>query len=182
MTQDLALGMVDGPNASGADSSKSQIRKNGNLILSTNDSAGSASSSYPIYARTGTSDWNINSSALQYFNGSQYNPNTNHSYYTFYAAQRVCPKGWRLPTVTEYSSISSLINEGFSNSFICGGYFNKSNGLYNANSFGEYWSSTQYNNDDGFGWYLQVDYTGGTSIHNSEGKSSGLSVRCIAEP
>lgn len=85
----------------------------------------------------------------------------------------ICPKGWRLPTYSESSGISS-----YSTAFspVTGGYY-YGDALYGSSS-GYWWSSTAYNN---FRQYF-LRYNGSslaTSYSNNGGNSSGLYVRCI---
>ncbi|MBQ9029671.1 hypothetical protein IJ114_02805, partial [Candidatus Saccharibacteria bacterium] len=142
-----------------------------------------------ISARTGTSDWSTDNSDdnLQYINGPQSGQEaySSHSYYSYGAAQKVCPKGWRPPTNAEYSNIASFMGGDNSTgsstirsapyNFVYGGYF-YSGGWNTVGSSGYYWSSTQ--NSSTYGYYL-LFYSSGlyTSSYN---KNLGFSVRCIA--
>ncbi len=87
------------------------------------------------------------------------------------ASQSVCPAGWRLPTDSEQSGITGAKNQFLP---VYGGYW--SNGtLYNATTYGLWWSSTAY---DGYlRWYL--DYYGGSLSTGSDGRYLGLYVRCV---
>ena len=85
----------------------------------------------------------------------------------------ICPKGWRLPTYSESSGISS-----YSTAFspVTGGYY-YGDVLYGSSN-GYWWSSTAHNN---FRQYL-LRYNGSSlapSYNNNGGNSSGIYVRCI---
>ncbi|MBQ7310804.1 MAG: hypothetical protein IJW88_04670, partial [Alistipes sp.] len=177
MTKDLSLGYVTG----------GSITKGANLTLTTDSSASSGT----ITARTGTSDWSTTNSDgnLQYINGPQSGQEaySSHSYYSYGAAQKVCPKGWRLPTKAEYDNIRTFMGGDNSTgsstirtnpyNFVYGGFF-YSGGWYVVGSEGVYWSSTQYenNNQNGYNLYLAPSrlYTDGVDNMNR-----GKSVRCV---
>ncbi len=117
-------------------------------------------------------------------------------HYTFYAAtagtggtnigsgdapSSICPKGWRLPTSSEfqtltyshYSTPALMMDEpGFT---LDGDVFN--NKLTAQGSIGRYWSSTLYNTD--YAYYMSVS-SGGVSPGSAYVKYDGYSVRCVA--
>ena len=174
MTQDLALGYVTG----------GSVTKGSNLTLTTDSSAGSGT----ISARTGTSNWSTTNSDsnLQYINGTDATYGT-HSYYSYGAAQKVCPKGWRPPTSAEYGNIATFMGGDNSTgsstirsapyNFVYGGSFN-SGGWYDVGSYGNYWSSTQYSSTNG---YTLRFYSSNLSTTYGS-KYFGRSVRCVAAP
>ncbi|MBQ8992232.1 InlB B-repeat-containing protein, partial [Candidatus Saccharibacteria bacterium] len=174
MTKDLSLGYVTG----------GSITKGSNLTLTTSDSAAAGT----ITARTGTSDLSTTDSDdnLQYINGTG-GTYDSHSYYSYGAAQKVCPKGWRPPTQTEYANIATFMGGNNANgsakirsapyNFVYGGYF-LSSGWTNVGSNGNYWSSTQGSSTDGR--YLTF---GSSSLYTfSYNKYYGRSVRCVSAP
>ena len=176
MTKDLSLGYVTGGSTTAG----------GNLSLTTDTSAAAGT----ITARTGTSDWSTTNSDgnLQYINGPQSGQEaySSHSYYSFGAAQKVCPKGWRLPTNAEYSNIATFMGGNNSTgsstirsapyNFVYGGYF-YSGGWSNVGSVGHYWSSTQDGSSYGYKLAFGSSYL---NTYNSYGKHNGMSVRCIS--
>ena len=124
------------------------------------------------------------------------------------ASSSICPKGWRLPKGTpgtgtnEFAVVagltstnvaantsywSSLSSPSFANNaltvngvtFPAAGYVSTSNGsLYNAGSYGYYWSSTANNSDRAYSLFF---YSGRFSPANDYSyKYAGLSVRCVA--
>ena len=174
MTKDLGLGYVTG----------GSITKGANLTLATSDSAASGT----ITARTSTSNWSTTNADtnLQYINGTNATYGT-HSYYSYGAAQAVCPKGWRLPTNAEYGYIATFMGgnnstgsskiRGTPYNFVYGGYF-YSSGWDNVSSRGHYWSSTQDSSTYGYRLRLDSSNLGTTSVK----KYLGFSVRCISLP
>lgn len=114
--------------------------------------------------------------------------NKDHVYYSWGAALVVCPKGWRLPTQTEASNITSFMDGGNAGSsakirsspynFVYGGRF-VSSGFSSVGSRGYYWASTQnrYNSRYAYDLYFLTD---SMAAGNSNFKHYGESVRCIA--
>lgn len=87
------------------------------------------------------------------------------------ATQDICPKGWRLPTNSEQSGITSYVS-AFSPVYI-GRYGNGL--LYDADSYGYWWSATAGSST---GQY-SLGYYGGSLYTYYFNKYSGFSVRCI---
>ncbi|MBQ8992029.1 hypothetical protein IJ090_01170, partial [Candidatus Saccharibacteria bacterium] len=174
MTKNLSLGYVTG----------GSVTKGSNLTLTTSDSAAAGT----ITARTSKSNWSTTNSDdnLQYINGTNATYGT-HSYYSYGAAQKVCPKGWRPPTQTEYANIATFMGgdnstgsskiRGTPYNFVYGGYF-YSSGWLSVGSGGDYWASTQYSSTNGY-----LLYFGSSTLNTgSRNKNSGLSVRCVSAP
>ena len=88
------------------------------------------------------------------------------------ATQDICPKGWRLPTNSEQSGITSYAS-AFSP--VLSGYYNNGT-LYSTGSRGYWWSATASNSRDQYTLYY-----GGSSLgtSSSSSKDYGFSVRCI---
>ena len=89
------------------------------------------------------------------------------------AAQDICPKGWRLPTLNEMNGITSY-RSAFSPVY-SGGYSNGS--LYDTGSYGRWWSATASRSSSGSQYYLY--YYGGSLSAVDSGKHFGYSVRCV---
>lgn len=87
------------------------------------------------------------------------------------ASQDICPKGWRLPTNSEMSGITSYAS-AFSPVY-SGLYVNGS--LYDTGSRGHWWSATAYSS---YYQYLLL-YYGGSLNTNYVGTNFGFSVRCV---
>ena len=85
----------------------------------------------------------------------------------------VCPKGWRLPTESEFSGITS-----YSSAFSPVKSGNYSSGSrYDAGSKGCWWSATPHPNYSSIRYFLYYD---GSSLSTSNsGRIVGYSVRCI---
>ena len=98
----------------------------------------------------------------------------------------ICPKGWRLPTQTEY--ITLITQYGGNNAtggkalqaspanFKKGGYY-RSGSPNEVGGYGYYWSSTAA--DSNYAWYLFFDDSIAVSNY-SRNKYVGFSVRCVA--
>ncbi|MBQ8992409.1 hypothetical protein IJ090_03190, partial [Candidatus Saccharibacteria bacterium] len=193
MTKDLSLGYVTG----------GSITKGGNLSLTTSTSnfdTNASNSSYEtislsgtqtVTARTGTSNWSGTNSYtnMQYINGpsSSGNAYSQHSYYSYGAALVVCPKGWRLPTSTEYGRIATFMGgnnstgsskiRGTPYNFVYGGLF-YSLDWRNVGSRGDYWASTQDSSTSGYYLYFLSSNLYTVSSY----KNVGMSVRCVSAP
>ncbi len=96
------------------------------------------------------------------------------------ATYDICPKGWRLPTHDEQTSIAgstgwSTTNVTAFNAVAAGFYYNGS--LYNSGSYGLWWSSTAV--DASLRYYLRYATSSGLFSGSNYGRSLGLSVRCV---
>ncbi len=74
--------------------------------------------------------------------------------------------------------VQSVKWRSFPNNFVCSGYFYDSSAS-NRNSYGYYWSSSSHGNY--YAYYLYLGNSGVRTGNNSNGKSLGQSVRCIAQ-
>ena len=101
----------------------------------------------------------------------------------------ICPKGWRLPTISDQSeTLSGSTNEfarlgnlyGVSNVIYSPIYFTKSGNAYNASlentQNGYYWSSTI----SGAGMGKCADIINGVLLNAQHGNSNGFPLRCVA--
>ena len=143
-----------------------------------------------ITARSSSSSWSTTNSDdnLQYINGTG-GTYDSHSYYSYGAAQKVCPKGWRLPTDSEYANIATFMGGDTSSgstkirstpyNFVYGGYFTSS-GWNSVGSDGTYWSSTQYSDNSTKGDIL--GFRSSVLLTSHYDKNYGSSVRCIKAP
>jgi uncharacterized protein (TIGR02145 family) len=112
-------------------------------------------------------------------------------YYTFDDAQKVCPKGYRLPTHEEFCILVAntvysfdgdkkvgvfTFPDGFKVEFPAAGYRNATCGaLSNVGSNGAYWSFSPA----GVGGYNLLFYSGSVNPSSNGNRAYGFSVRCI---
>ena len=113
----------------------------------------------------------------------------------------ICPKGWRLPTISnqantlpgstnEFGRLNQLYNDGITSGtgsgtklmeaplwFVRSGYVNNTS-LYNYGSRGSYWSSTVYNGNNAYYLYFNAGSVDPASYYN---RYYGRSVRCVAK-
>ena len=99
---------------------------------------------------------------------------------TSQSTQSICPKGWTLPSQSQFQQ---LINSGLSGSnfmnapyYLLRGGWLRDSSLYDAGSAGNYWSSTP--NGSNRAHYLY--FTSGSIDTYNFYRYLGLSVRCVA--
>lgn len=111
--------------------------------------------------------------------------------YTWDAAMKVCPEGWRLPNDEEWDRLINRyggifyagkeLKEGGSSGFNAemSGYYDKAGYFDKGGVSSYYWSSTEQNKDYASfkGIYKEVDNVG-TYTYT---KADGLSVRCVRD-
>ena len=90
------------------------------------------------------------------------------------ATQDICPKGWRLPTNSKMSSITSYAS-AFSP--VYSGYYTNGS-LYGTGSSGSWWSATALGGVD-TRRQNNLRYDDGNLHTSGDLKDSGDSVRCI---
>ena len=113
-----------------------------------------------------------NTTTGYWYNFCAVSAGTNCSTSIFGATYDICPKGWRLPTKTEFDGIAGT---SYISAFspIYGGYY--SSGSLSNTSVGYWWSSTAYN---GYAQYF-LYYSSGSLNTSAHDKSFGSYVRCI---
>ena len=99
---------------------------------------------------------------------------------TSQSTQSICPKGWTLPSQSQFQQLinSDLSGSNFMNApyyLLRGGHLNSSS-LGSAGSVGYYWSSTP--NGSSLAYYLNFD-SGNVGTYLSS-RYNGQSVRCVA--
>ena len=103
------------------------------------------------------------------------------------ASYDICPVGWRLPTGGSSGEFQALYAEYNSNALMrasienSGAAFALAGGFLSAapvgqGSYGDYWSSTRFNDSGMYGLYL---YTSGVNPADSFGRYNGLAIRCV---
>ena len=175
MTKDLSLGYVTG----------GSITKDANLVLTEDDSVAAGTIVHRTKSNWSSSNADTN---LQYTNGTNATYGV-HSYYSWGAAKKVCPKGWTLPTRSQYSNTITFLG-GSSNgakkirgepyNFVLGGRLLTS-GWADVGSNGWYWTSTQKSSDTTQGSDMGFKSSSALAVNYSD-KRNGDSVRCIAVP
>ena len=104
----------------------------------------------------------------------------------------ICPKGWRLPTITtegstnEFGRLNQLYNSGSTSTsqnleaaplyFVRSGYVLSSQ-QYSAGNNGNYWSSSVDSSSGAYDLYFSSSYVNPT---NDLSRYDGFSVRCVA--
>lgn len=99
---------------------------------------------------------------------------------TSQSTQSICPKGWTLPSRSQFQTLidNGLSGSNFMNApyyLLRGGNLNYSSLLY-AGSRGFYWSSTPYGSS--YAFYLY--FTSGYAYVTYSYRYTGFSVRCVA--
>ena len=147
-----------------------------------------------------SANFTIPASSVSGFNAQDTNnayvDSTYGGYYTFYTAtagtggtsltsgnapSSICPKGWRLPTTTEFQTLynthynSSALMRG-EPGFVLSGYV-RDGSVYNQGSGGDYWSSTVLNANYAYSLGLLSSYVYPDDYRDKYG---GLAVRCVA--
>jgi uncharacterized protein (TIGR02145 family) len=118
----------------------------------------------------------------------------NEHYYTWELAQKVAPKGWRLPSKDDFVALDKAVGgngkyqksgsdfwrtEGrFRGSY--SGYCYDSGRLDNQGSCGYWWSSSPYSSSTNYAYYLYVNASY-VFPHNYGGRYLGLTVRLVAD-
>ncbi len=96
------------------------------------------------------------------------------------STQSICPKGWHLPSRSEFGNLTAngLNYDNFANApyyLLRGGYL-ASSSLTNAGSYGFYWSSTPNGSNRAHYLYFGSGYV----VTDYDYRSDGYSVRCVA--
>ena len=125
--------------------------------------------------------------------------------YTWAAAQKVCPEGWRLPDSADFATLieqaggADLAGKALKST---SGWFKKGNGsddygfkampagyrlggsenapgkFDGIGGYAHFWSATE--TDDGLAYYMLLDFSVPTAKLNAFGKDESRSVRCIS--
>ena len=99
---------------------------------------------------------------------------------TSQSTQSICPKGWTLPSKSQFQTLTNreLSGSNFMNApyyLLRGGYLANSS-LNRAGSGGYYWASTPYGSSDAYELYVYSGY----AYMGDVGRYRGQSVRCMA--
>ena len=154
------------------------LRLPGGTTLTTLDSNVTSNYTLPNSSTSGFTSYTV----ANMYNGTD---TTYGAYYNYCAAsagtvcsqteqdatQDICPKGWRLPTRTEFDGITSY-SSAFSPVY-SGNYYNGS--LNYAGSSGRWWSATAYDSN----YQYILSYNSGSLYTRDLNKRNGNSVRCV---
>ena len=104
------------------------------------------------------------------------------------ASSSICPAGWRLPSNTGDKSYYHLITETYNYTtgkqlvdnlgFVYSGYYEFNGYVYGQGSDGYFWSSTAIASSHA---YSLDFYSRSVDPQGNDGKSNGLSVRCVSQ-
>ena len=169
----------------------------GGTTLTPSDSNVTSNYTLPASSTSGFSNastaYVYNSDSTNFNDTSCGSGNPCYSYYSYVAATAgtnpssgeassdICPKGWRLPTKDEFTTLKNSYNTGaklVASPFL-GVYagFYSSSSFFNGGSNGYYWSSTA---DDASLAYALAFYSSYANV-NLNDKNNGYSVRCVAK-
>ena len=99
---------------------------------------------------------------------------------TSQSTQSICPKGWTLPSQSQFQALISSGLDG--TNFMQSPYYLLRDGWLNNNSLslagsnGFYWSSTPYGSSYAYG----LRFNSGNVFMGSGDRYYGLSIRCVA--
>ena len=180
MTKNLAIGCNGNASGYGSSvSSKSLTSSDSNVSITWSTPTALLSAASPS---TDTADYSA---------GRMQCDSTYGAWYNYYAAtagtisgtsnstdatKDICPKGWRLPTQAEFSTITSSVS-AFKP--VVGGYY--ASGAH-TNWRGFWWSSTVYTPSDGAKNRYRLEYDNESSKLNAVGANAryvGFNVRCV---
>ena len=125
--------------------------------------------------------------------GGLYQWNEAMQYSTTQGTQGICPTGWHIPTLAEFQTLRTTVNNdgkallaygqgsgtntsGFS--ALLGGGRGYNGYFYQLYTLALFWSSTEYSAEKSFNLYLSS--MGGIDNYD-ESKDNGFSIRCIKE-
>lgn len=169
----------------------------GAMVL-TNTNTNISDSTYTL-PKSSTAGFSSNTAQNLYKSGSTTCTKSKpcYTYYTYVTATAgtnpssgaatadICPKGWRLPTVHEYSELESAIDVNnttsydFSKQPFYGVYSGDySNSAYsNGGSYGDYWTADVINSTKAN--FIELDKPNGGMGYGNSPKKFGHAIRCV---
>jgi len=121
--------------------------------------------------------------------------------YDWETAKSVCPSGYHLPSRQEWDNLVTAVGgkdaagkklkarsgwnsngngtDEYGFSALPGGYRGSVGSVFKAGNFGLWWTATEADADDAYNRYIYYNYYNADEDYN--GKSSGLSVRCVED-
>ncbi|MBO7657182.1 DUF1566 domain-containing protein, partial [Candidatus Saccharibacteria bacterium] len=171
MTQNLNL-------AGGTTLTSSTSNVTSNYTLPASSTSGFSSDSTAYVYNSGSTTCSSSSPCYSYYSYVAATAGTNPS--SGAATSDICPKGWRLPTQSEFNTLTSSYSTG---SALTGLPFlavyagdHEASSFYDGGSGGYYWSSTAYGSSYAYGLYFD---SGSADVHYDYNKRDGFSVRCV---
>ncbi len=161
-----------------------KITRGADLVLDDVSSASAGTISVKVTSKWGTAN---SSSNLQYGIGPQFGHEeyTSYSYYSFGAAQKVCPRGWAPLSLAQAKSISTFVGDNETGSgiarsepynFVYSGQFSRG-GWAVVGSEGLYWLADQYSGDYGYNFWVTSTRLRTVNVV----KNYGRAVRCVTQ-
>ncbi len=139
--------------------------------------------------------------------GGLYQWNEMMQYATTMGVKGICPSGWHIPTDAEWTTVTTFLggeivaggkmkstgtieagtglwydpNTGATNesgfTAVPAGALENNCPFFGIGHYGDYWSSSNYNTNDAWYWFLYYSYSGVFRYYND--KNDGVSVRCL---
>ena len=149
-----------------------------NYTLPASSTSGFDSDTTANVYNSGSTTCSSSSPCYSYYNYVAATAGTNPE--TGDATSDICPKGWRLPTQAELTTLKNTYTTGATLTAapfvgVYAGYY--SNGTFsNGGSYGYYWSSTIYAASNAY----NINFYSSSAYVRANTKRRGHSVRCIA--
>jgi uncharacterized protein (TIGR02145 family) len=175
--------------ATNYDNSLYQNEYNTGTAISYGGSSSSTSTRYYYYP--GSNSSNVSGYGLLYNQPATRGSGVSYSGYSSYGytvaansqgkVQGVCPRGWHIPTQSEWNTLNSKIESNFSAfSLQWAGYFSGATTHAFNNNYAEYWSCTLHSNGTDY-YYWWYDNSSHNHTISYEEPEIGKSVRCIQD-
>ena len=153
---------------------------NGNTLPASSTSGFSSNTTAYVY-NSGSTTCSSTSSCYSYYSWRAATAGYNSTSISTAVAGDICPKGWRLPTQAELTTLKNTYTTGATLTAspflgVYAGYYDDSSFTYGG-SYGYYWSSTANNSYDAYNLYFN---SRSANVYD-DSKSSGNSVRCVAK-
>ena len=158
---------------------------------------------------TDNNEWkNLSSAAYCWYNNDINNGNIYGALYNWHAINtgKLCPAGWHVPTDSEWTELIDYLggknvaggklketntthwkkpNTGATNetcfTALPGGNHNFNGYFDTIDSYGLWWSVTEYEHLTNNAWYRRIIYNGSNVYRSYGNKDNGFSVRCVRD-
>jgi hypothetical protein len=98
--------------------------------------------------------------------------------YNWETARTVCPKGWHLPSDTEWDILIKVIDRENHFAALLGGYGGSDGNFYDIGDFGFWWSATEH---DAQNAYMRNKTYNRGYVRDNDDKKILFSVRCVKD-